>query len=91
MNALLQNPLIKSCCVIYEMRDSKIFSTDDFISEAKADLDLIQRFFDVVEKTAAIVAVLLCEQISGNKFDVYRTMRYMGNQISTLKNHFYLN
>ena len=80
MNALLQNPLIKSCCVIYEMRDSKIFSTDNFISEAKADLDLIQTFFDVEEKTAAIVAVLLCEQISGNKFDVYRTMRYLGFQ-----------
>jgi len=80
MNALLQNPLIKSCCVIYEMRDSKIFSTDDFISEAKDDLALVQTFFDVEEKTAAIVAVLLCEQISGNKFDVYRTMRYMGFQ-----------
>lgn len=80
MNALLQNPLIKSCCVIYEIRDSKIFSTDDFISEAKDDLDLIQTFFDVEEKTAAIVAVLLCEQISGNKFDVYRIMRYMGFQ-----------
>ena len=80
MNALLQNPLIKSCCVIYEMRDSKIFSTDDFISEAQDDLALVQTFFDVEEKTAAIVAVLLCEQISGNKFDVYRTMRYMGFQ-----------
>ena len=80
MNAVLQNPLIKSCSVIYEIKDSKIFSTDDFISEAKDDLALIQTFFDVEEKTAAIVAVLLCEQISGNKFDVYRTMRYLGFQ-----------
>jgi predicted nucleic acid-binding protein len=78
MNVLLQNPLIQSLSVIYGMKDNEMFVNELYLSDAKEDLVLIQDFFDVEEKTAAVIAVLVCEQISGRKLNIYKTMHYLG-------------
>lgn len=78
MNDLLQNPLIKSLSVIYGMKDNEIFVNEQYLLNAREDLDLIQDFFDVEEKTAAVIAVLICDQISGRKSNVYKTMHNLG-------------
>ena len=52
MNDLLQNPLIKSLSVIYGIKDNEMFVNEQYLLNAREDLDLIQDFFDVEEKTA---------------------------------------
>jgi len=78
MNDLLQNPLIKSLSVIYGIKDNEMFVNEQYLLNAREDLDLIQDFFDVEEKTAAVIAVLICDQISGRKSNVYKTMHNLG-------------
>jgi hypothetical protein len=78
MNDLLQNPLIKSLSVIYGIKDNEMFFNEQYLLNAREDLDLIQDFFDVEEKTAAVIAVLICDQISGRKSNVYKTMHNLG-------------
>lgn len=78
MNDLLQNPLIKSLSVIYGIKDNEMFVNEHYLLNAREDLDLIQDFFDVEEKTAAVIAVLICNQISGRKSNVYKTMHNLG-------------
>lgn len=78
MNDLLQNPLIKSLSVIYGIKDNEMFVNEQYLLNAREDLDLIQDFFDVEEKTAAVIAVLICNQISGRKSNVYKTMHNLG-------------
>lgn len=75
---LLQNPLIRNLSAIYEMKDCEIFINKDYYDKVQTDLISIQDFFDVDEKTAAVVAILVCEQISGQKFNVYKTMHNLG-------------
>jgi len=75
---LLQNPLIRNLSAIYEMKDREIFINKDYYDKVQTDLISIQDFFDVDEKTAAVVAILVCEQISGQKFNVYKTMHNLG-------------
>ena len=75
---LLQNPLIRNLSAIYEMKDREIFINKDYYEKVQTDLISIQNFFDVDEKTAAVVAILVCEQISGQKFNVYKTMHNLG-------------
>jgi hypothetical protein len=78
MNDMLQNPLIKSLSVIYGIKDNEMFVNEQYLLNAREDLDLIQDFFDVEEKTAAVIAVLICDQISGRKSNVYKTMHNLG-------------
>lgn len=78
MNDLLQNPLIKSLSVIYGIKDNEMFVNEQYLLNAREDLDLIKDFFDVEEKTAAVIAVLICDQISGRKSNVYKTMHNLG-------------
>jgi hypothetical protein len=78
MNDFLQNPLIKSLSVIYGIKDNEMFINEQYLLNAREDLDLIQDFFDVEEKTAAVIAVLICDQISGRKSNVYKTMHNLG-------------
>jgi AAA+ superfamily predicted ATPase len=75
---LLQNSLIRNLSAIYEMKDREIFINKDYYDKVQTDLISIKDFFDVDEKTAAVVAVLVCEQISGQKFNVYKTMHNLG-------------
>lgn len=78
MNDFLQNPLIKSLSVIYGIKDNEMFFNEHYLLNARKDLDLIKDFFDVEEKTAAVIAVLICDQISGRKSNVYKTMHNLG-------------
>ena len=78
MNTFLQNPLIKNLSAIYELKDKELFINQEYYEKVQADLASIKDFFDVDEKTAAVLAVLVCEQISGQKFNVYRTMHKLG-------------
>ena len=78
MNTFQQNPLIRNLSAIYELKDKELFINQEFYEKVQSDLASIQDFFDVDEKTAAVVAVLVCEQISGQKFNVYRTMHNLG-------------
>lgn len=78
MNDFLQNPLIKSLSVIYGIKDNEMFVNEQYLLNAREDLDLIKDFFDVEEKTAAVIAVLICDQISGRKSNVYKTMHNLG-------------
>ena len=78
MTTLLQNPLIRNLSAIYEMKDRELFIHEEYYEKVRTDLTSIQEFFDVEEKTAAVIAVLLCEQISGQKFNVYKTMHNLG-------------
>ena len=78
MNTFLQNSLIRNLSAIYEMKDKEIFVNNEHYEKVQDDLIIIQDFFDVEEKTAAVIAVLICEQISGQKFNVYKTMHNLG-------------
>ena len=78
MNNLYQNELISSLCAVYEYKGKYLLENFELQLEIKEDLDKIRLFFDVDSNTAAVMAVLLCEQIAGNKFNVNQTMKYLG-------------
>ena len=78
MKNIYQNELISSLCAVYEQKCQYIFNDFEMLLKSKEDLDRIRYFFDVDNNTAAVMAVLLCDQIAGNKFDVNRCMRYLG-------------
>jgi hypothetical protein len=77
-NNMYQNEIISSLCAIYEEKCQYIFEDFEKLLKVKEDLDRVRYFFDVDNNTAAVIAVLLCDQISGTKFDVNRCMRYLG-------------
>ncbi|RAR73783.1 ATP-binding protein [Flavobacterium aciduliphilum] len=77
-NNLYQNELISSLCAVYEYKGKYLFEDFELQLELKEDIDRIRFFFDVDSTTATVMAVLLCEQIAGNKFNVNQTMKYLG-------------
>jgi hypothetical protein len=77
-NNLYQNELISSLCAVYEYKGKYLLEDFELQLELKEDIDRIRFFFDVDSNTATVMAVLLCEQIAGNKFNVNQTMRYLG-------------
>jgi hypothetical protein len=78
MNNLYKNDLIGSLCEVYEHKGQYILEDYEIQLKLKEDLDRIRFFFDVDVNTAAVMAVLLCEQIAGNKFNVNKVMKYLG-------------
>ena len=78
MNNLYNNDLISSLCEVYEHKGQYILEDYEIQLKLKEDLDRIRFFFDVDVNTAAVMAVLLCEQIAGNKFNVNKVMKYLG-------------
>lgn len=78
MKNLYQNELISSLCAVYEHKGEYILEDFEVQMKIKEDLDRIRFFFDVDVNTAAVMAVLLCEQIAGNKFNVNKVMKYLG-------------
>lgn len=77
-NNLYQNDLIASLCAVFEYKGQYILENYEIQLQLKEDLDRIRFFFDVDTNTAAVLAVLLCEQIAGNKFNVNKVMQYLG-------------
>ncbi|MEI7509083.1 MAG: ATP-binding protein [Flavobacterium sp.] len=78
MNNLYQNELISSLCAVYEYKGKYLLEDFELQLEIKEDIDRIRFFFGVDNNTALVMAVLLCEQIAGNKFNVNQTMKFLG-------------
>ncbi|MFZ4679355.1 MAG: AAA family ATPase [Flavobacterium sp.] len=78
MKNLFKNDLLNSICAVNEHKGHSILEDYDVQSRLKEDLDRIRFFFDIDVNTAAVMAVLLCEQIAGNNFNVNKVMKYLG-------------
>ncbi len=75
---IYKNDLLNSICTIHNHKGDYILEDFEAQMKIKEDLDRIRFFFDVDVNTAAVMAVLLCEQIAGNKFNVNKVMKYLG-------------
>ena len=78
MENLLKNDLLNSICAVNLHKGEFILEDFEVQLKLKEDLDRIRFFFDVDVNTAAVMAVLLCEQIAGNNFNVNKVMKYLG-------------
>lgn len=78
MKNIYKNDLLNSICTIHNHKGDYILEDFEAQMKIKEDLDRIRFFFDVDVNTAAVMAVLLCEQIAGNKFNVNKVMKYLG-------------
>ena len=78
MENLINNDLLKSICAVNVHKGEFILEDYEVQLKLREDLDRIRCFFDVDVNTAAVMSVLLCEQIAGNNFNVNKVMKYLG-------------
>jgi len=77
MNLKINSPILNSISAVNEKKN-KLFIQPEVFEELVSDLSVISEFFGVDEKTAAVLAVLICDQLMGEANSLNRTMRTMG-------------
>jgi SpoVK/Ycf46/Vps4 family AAA+-type ATPase len=71
------NPLLESITKIYENKE-KLMRQPDILIELKNDIQLVSKFLDLDQNFAALLSVMICEQLMGEVNSVKKIMKYMG-------------
>jgi hypothetical protein len=77
MESTLNNPLLTSITHIYENRDD-LFKNTLIIEKLSADFKTVTDFLLVDDKTAAVLSIIICEQIMGDGKPFKKTLKILG-------------
>ena len=77
MESTLNNPLLTSITHIYENRDD-LFKNTLIIENLSADFKTVTDFLLVDDKTAAVLSIIICEQIMGDGKPFKKTLKILG-------------
>lgn len=81
------NPLLESITKIYENKE-KLMRQPDILIELKNDIQLVSKFLDLDQNFAALLSVMICEQLMGEVNSVKKIMKYMGFEPLAIINSF---
>ncbi len=71
------NPLLESITKIYENKE-KLMRQPALLIELNNELQLVSKFLDLDQNFAALLSVMICEQLMGEVNSVKKIMKYMG-------------
>jgi SpoVK/Ycf46/Vps4 family AAA+-type ATPase len=71
------NPLLESITKIYENKE-KLMRQPALLIELNNELQLVSKFLDLDKNFAALLSVMICEQLMGEVNSVKKIMKYMG-------------
>jgi SpoVK/Ycf46/Vps4 family AAA+-type ATPase len=77
MHLKAHNPLLESLSKIFESKE-KLLKQELLIRELQLDIDNISSFFDLDDKNAMLLSVLIVEQLIGEIHPIRKVMRHMG-------------
>ena len=71
------SPLLESITKIYENKE-KLMRQPALLIELNNELQLVSKFLDLDQNFAALLSVMICEQLMGEVNSVKKIMKYMG-------------
>ncbi len=71
------SPILRSICAVNSKKD-QLFKQADRNMEVFADLSVVSAFFNVDNKTAALLSVVICDQVMGESSSINKVMRNLG-------------
>ncbi|MEI6173245.1 MAG: ATP-binding protein [Bacteroidota bacterium] len=77
MQIEINSPILKSISAVYEEREN-LFKQSDTLKKIESDLSVISTFFGLDNKPAALLAVIICDQLMGESNSINRIMRTLG-------------
>ena len=77
MNQTINNPLLECMTQIFERKD-KLFKQVDELNHLLPQLETVKNFFDVDEKVATVLSVIICDQLMGDANSIKRIMKNLG-------------
>lgn len=77
MQSLLDNPILTSITLLFDKK-KLLFKNPQVLLELESSLACVSDFFEVDQKTSAVIGVLICGQIIGEPGSINKTMRLMG-------------
>ena len=77
MQTEMNSPILKSISAVYEKRE-ELFKHSELLSAVAEDLRVLTKFFGKDRKTAALLSVLVCNEIMDDREPVNRIMRIIG-------------
>jgi SpoVK/Ycf46/Vps4 family AAA+-type ATPase len=81
------NPLLESITKIYENKE-KLMRQPALLIELNNELQLVSKFLDLDKNFAALLSVMICEQLMGEVNSVKKIMKYMGFEPLAIINSF---
>ena len=81
------NPLLESITKIYENKE-KLMRQPALLIELNNELQLVSKFLDLDQNFAALLSVMICEQLMGEVNSVKKIMKYMGFEPLAIINSF---
>lgn len=81
------NPLLESITKIYENKE-KLMRQSALLIELNNELQLVSKFLDLDKNFAALLSVMICEQLMGEVNSVKKIMKYMGFEPLAIINSF---
>jgi len=72
-----KSPILQCISAVYEKREN-LFRQQDILTTAEADLSVIAGFFGLDQKMAALISVLICNDIMEDTESINRIMRLLG-------------
>jgi hypothetical protein len=74
MQNTINNPLLESITQIYERKD-KLFKQSGELNHLLPQLETVKNFFDVDEKVASVLSVIICDQLMRDANSMKRIMK----------------
>ncbi len=73
----MNNPILKSISAVYEKRED-LFKNQETLSAVGDDISVLTEFFGKDQKTAALLSVMICNEIIEDSDSIKRIMRFLG-------------
>ncbi len=73
----MNSPILKSISAVYEKRED-LFKNQDLLSALGEDLSVLTEFFGKDQKAAALLSVMICNEIMEEAESINRIMRFLG-------------
>jgi len=77
MQIEMSSPILKSISAVYEKRED-LFKNQELLSSIGEDISVLTEFFGKDQKTAALLSVMICNEIMEDSDSINRIMRLMG-------------
>ncbi len=75
--AEMESPVLNSISLIYEKKEN-LFRNSLILTEISPEIKTVASFFKIETKTAAAMAVLICNQLMGESASMQRVMKSLG-------------